>query len=403
MINRKKTIEVMVWNVGIWWKNPIRIQSMTNTLTADIDATLNQCVELINAWSELVRMTVNDDEASKAVPEIKQRLLKLWHNTPIIWDFHFNGHILLNKFPEMAKALDKFRINPWNVGRWDKRDTNFEEFIGVAVKYDKPVRIWVNWWSLDDDLLSFNMSKNAESSNPKSADEVFVDTLVESAIISINKAIELWLSKNKIIVSAKVSDIQSVVRAYELLSEKTDCPLHVWLTEAWGMNKWVVATASALWILLQKWIWDTIRASLTPVPWQSRSLEVEVCKLLLQTMWFRDFQPIVTSCPWCGRTLWDRFQRLAKQVTDEISLRMPDWKNKYKWFEWTRIAVMWCVVNWIWEAKNADIWIYIPWNNEDPVMPICVKGKTVKTVKWWDAFPEFMELVEKYFNDNFKK
>lgn len=403
MIKRKKTLEVMIWNIWIWWENPVRIQSMTNTLTADIEATYNQIVELYDAWSELVRITVNDDEAALAVPEIKKKLIENNIFVPIVWDFHYNWHTLLNKFPEMAKALDKLRINPGNVWRWEKRDTNFEEFINVAIKYQKPVRIWVNWGSLDEELLNYNMEKNAELENPKSARDVYIDTMVESAILSIKKAESLWLPKNMMVISVKMSDLQDVVKAYELLSQKTDCPLHVWLTEAWWMTKWIVASSTAMWILLQNWIWDTIRASVTPIPGQPRSLEVDVCKYLLQVMWIRDFQPLVTSCPGCWRTLWDTFQKLAKDITDEISKKMPEWKKKYKNFESTKIAVMWCIVNWVWEAKNADIWVYIPWNNEDPIMPVMVKWKVVKYLNSWNVFEEFLGIIEKYFDENFKK
>jgi (E)-4-hydroxy-3-methylbut-2-enyl-diphosphate synthase len=200
-----------------------------------------------------------------------------------------------------------------------------------------------------------------------------------------------------------MSDLQDVVKAYELLAEKTDCPLHVWLTEAWWMTKWIVASSTAMWILLQNWIWDTIRASVTPVPWEPRSLEVDVCKYLLQVMWIRDFQPLVTSCPGCWRTLWDTFQKLAKDITDEISKKMPEWKKKYKNFESTKIAVMWCIVNWVWEAKSADIWVYIPGNNEDPIMPVMVKWKIVKYLNTENVFSEFLEIVEGYFEEWFKK
>lgn len=402
MIKRKETLEVIVWNIWIWWENPVRIQSMTNTLTADIEATYNQIVELYNAWSELVRITVNDDKAALAVPEIKRKLVENNIFVPIVWDFHYNWHTLLNKFPEMAKALDKLRINPGNVWRWEKRDTNFEEFIEVAIKYQKPVRIWVNWGSLDEELLNYNMEINAKLENPKSSRDIYIDTMVESAILSIEKAESLWLPKNMMVISVKMSDLQDVVKAYELLAEKTDCPLHVWLTEAWWMTKWIVASSTAMWILLQNWIWDTIRASVTPVPGQLRSLEVDVCKYLLQVMWIRDFQPLVTSCPGCWRTLWDTFQKLAKDITDEISKKIPEWKKKYKNFESTKIAVMWCIVNWVWEAKNADIWVYIPGNNEDPIMPVMVKWKVVKYLNEWNVFSEFLEIIEKYFDENFK-
>lgn len=403
MQKRKNTLEVKVWNIWIGWENPIRIQSMTNTLTSDIESTYNQIVELYKAWSELVRITVNDEKAAQAVPEIKKKLIENNIFVPIVWDFHFNWHTLLNKFPEMAKALDKLRINPGNVWKWDKKDNNFEEFINVAIKYQKPVRIWVNGGSLDEELLNHNMEENAKLQNPKSSRDVYIDTMVESALLSVEKAVNLWLPKNMMVISVKMSDLQDVVKAYELLAQKTDCPLHVWLTEAWWLTKWIVASSTAMWILIQSGIWDTIRASITPTPGQPRSLEVDVCKYLLQVMWIRDFMPIVTSCPGCGRTSWDTFQHLAKDITEWISKKMPEWKKKYKNFESTKIAVMWCIVNWVWEAKNADLWVYIPGNNEDPIIPAVVKWEVVKYLNKDNAFEEFMNIVEKYFEENFKK
>jgi len=398
LTTRKKTLTVNIWWVLIGWDNPIVIQSMTDTPTADIQATLAQIIELADAGSELVRITVDNKQSAKAVPEIINQLQNKWYNVPIIWDFHYNGHILLNDFPEMAKALSKFRINPGNVGKWDKHDENYKQIVQCAIKYNKPVRIWINWWSLDDELLNYNMEKNAKLAQPLTAQEIIIDSIVESAILSVKKAVEIGLPKDRIIIACKVSNIQNLIIINEKLSQQTDCPLHLWLTEAWWSTKWIVASSAALWILLQQWIWDTIRVSITPEPGKPRSLEVEVCKYLLQSMSFRYFQPMITSCPGCGRTSSDRFQVLAKQISDEIQIRLPIWKKKYKWFEKTNISIMWCVVNGIGEAKHADIGIFFPWNAEKPIVPVYIKWKPYTTFQHDDdIFNGFMQIIENYF------
>ena len=402
-IIRKKTIEVDVWWVKIWWASPIRIQSMTNTQTSDIDSTVAQIIELTIAWSELVRITVDDASSAKAVPYIIERLKKKWVNIPIIWDFHFNGHILLEKYPDMAKALSKYRINPWNVWVWKKKDDNFKKIIELAAKYEKPVRIWVNSWSLDEALLSENMEKNSMLKKPLDAREVYVRTIVESALISANLARKFWLDKKKIILSVKMSDVQDMILAYELLSEKTLYPLHLWLTEAWWELKWITSSSVALWVLLQKWIWDTIRVSITPSPWKWRTLEISVCENLLQSMWLRFFKPMMTSCPWCWRTNSDKFQEFAKQVSDQIWERLLKWKGEYEDFENTSIAVMWCIVNGPWESKMADIWISLPWKSEDLIMPVYVKWTFLKNLKWDNVLDDFMNIVEDYFDRHFRK
>lgn len=397
-----KTLEVMVGSIWIWWENPVRIQSMTNTPTKDINMTVKQIKELYNAWSELVRITVNDNESADSVCKIVDKLHKKKIFVPIIWDFHFNGHTLLEKYPEMANALSKYRINPGNVWKWNKKDDNFKKIIECAIKYNKPIRIWVNSWSLDEELLWKNMDKNAKIKRVKSYSDIFVETMVESAIISANKAIEYWLSKNKIILSVKISNIKELIRANELLYNSVDYPLHLWLTEAWWWIKWIVASSSALWILLWKWIWNTIRVSITPEPWTSRSLEVQVCKNLLQSMWFRYFEPQVTSCPWCWRTSSEKFQKLAKEVQDNIVLKMPIWKEKYKWFENTNIAVMWCIVNWPWESKHANIWISFPGNQEWSNLPVYTDGKFYKNLCWENILSDFMNIIEEYFDRHYK-
>jgi len=395
---KKQTIEVNVWWVKIGGDNPIIIQSMTNTPTTDIQATVTQIKELVNAGSELVRITVDNEAAAQAVPTIINKLKQIDTYVPIIWDFHYNGHILLNKFPKMAKSLSKFRVNPGNVGKGEKHDENYKQIIDCAIKYNKPIRIGINGGSLDDDLLNANMEKNSKLKNPKTAKEIFIDSIVESTILSINKAIEFGLPKNKIIIAAKVSDVQDVITINKKLSQQTDCPLHIGLTEAGGSTKGIVASSAALGILLQQWIGNTIRVSITPEPDQPRSREVEVCKYLLQSMNFRYFQPIVISCPGCGRTASDRFQKLAKQISDEINIRLPQRKQKYQNFEKTHIAVMGCIVNGIGEAKQANIGIFFPWNTEKPIIPVYIDGQPFQifTIKD-DIFTEFMQIVENYF------
>ena len=273
-MQRKQTIQVNIWGVQMGWNNPVVVQSMTNTPTSDIEATTMQIKELAQSGSELVRITVNDNKAAIAVPKIVKNLKNLWIHIPVVWDFHYNWHILLEKYPEMAEALAKYRVNPGNVGKWEKKDDNFKKIIDCAIKYDKPVRIWVNWGSLDDDLLQYNMDQNNKLSEPKSSKEVFIDSMVESALLSAEKAIEFGLPKEKIILSVKMSDIQDMVKSYELLSAQTDISLHLWLTEAGSNTQWITSSSIALGLLLQQWIGDTIRVSITPEPWAPRSLEV---------------------------------------------------------------------------------------------------------------------------------
>ncbi len=397
MIIRKKTLTVNVWGVLIGGAHPIVIQSMTNTPTADIAATVQQIKELALAWSELVRITVDTEDSAKAVPEIIKQLHDQWINIPIVGDFHFNGHLLLEQYPEMAQALAKYRINPGNVGTWSNHDEHFKQFIGFAVTYNKPIRIGINGGSLDKELLQHNMEENAKKEQPLSDREVFIDSMVQSCLLSIEKAQEFGLTKDKIILSVKLSDVQDVIEASEKLSKATDCPLHLWLTEAGWSTKWLVSSAAALGILLQQGIGDTIRISVTPEPGQPRALEVEACKYLLQSMWFRYFQPLITSCPGCGRTSSSAFQTLAKQVQDEISKRMPTRKTLYPGCEKTKIAIMGCVVNGIGEASHADIGIFFPWNNENPKIPVYVHGKpyTILDNDW--VFEHFMDIIEKYF------
>ena len=400
MQKRKQTMSVNIWWVIMGWNNPVVIQSMTNTPTSDIEATTMQIKELAKAGSELVRITVNDDKASMVVPKIVKNIRNLGIKVPIVWDFHYNWHILLEKYPEMAEALSKYRVNPGNVWKLEKKDDNFKKIIDCAIKYDKPVRIWVNGGSLDDHLLQHNMDENNKLSEPKSSKEVFIDSMVESALLSAEKAIEFWLPKEKIILSVKMSDIQDMVKSYELLSSKTDIALHLWLTEAGSNTQWITSSSIALGLLLQQWIWDTIRVSITPEPWAARSLEVEVCKYILQTMWIRSFRPLITSCPWCGRTSSDRFQVLSKKINDEISDKYSIWREKYKNFSKTNIAVMWCIVNGPWEAKHADIGIFFPWDGENPKIPVYIKWELYKNLEWERVYEEFMEILEGYLGGN---
>jgi (E)-4-hydroxy-3-methylbut-2-enyl-diphosphate synthase len=387
----------MVGHIPMGSDHPVVIQSMTNTPTRDVEATLAQIIELADAGSEIVRITIDTDAAALAVPEIVRRLRERWYETPIVWDFHYNGHILLTKYPEMARAISKYRVNPWNVGKWDRHDDNYRRFVECAIKYDLPIRIGVNGWSLDEELLSVNMEANAKLAGPKSAQDVYIDTMVESGIISARKAVEWGLPEDKIIISVKMSDLQSMIAAYERIAPLCPYPLHLGLTEAWAGTKWIVSSAAALSILLEQGIGDTIRVSLTPEPGAPRSLEVEICRDILQSMGFRAFAPQIVSCPGCGRTSSDKFQILAKYVKERIKEKMPEWTKKYSWFENTHIAVMGCIVNGIGEARNADIGIFIPWDAEAPQLQIYVKWEHYRSLEWRDILAvgrEFMQVIE---------
>lgn len=395
---RKKTIEVKVRGLGIGANNPVRVQSMTNTDTADIEATAKQTIELYNAGSELVRFTVENDAMAKAVPGIRKELARQgFEEIPLIGDFHYNGHLLLTKYPEMAQELDKYRINPGNVGFGERHDPNFQAFIDVAGKYEKPVRIGVNWGSLDQGVLTKMMDENLKRKEQKTAKEITVEAVVESAVQSIKKAIEYGLPENQIIVSTKISEVPEMVHAYEMLSQRTTQPLHVGLTEAGMGSKGIVASSSALSLLLTQGIGDTIRVSLTPKPGASRTEEVIVCNQILQSLGIRSFSPSVTSCPGCGRTTSTRFQELTEEMNSFIQEKMPQWKKKgFKGVEEMKVAVMGCIVNGPGESKYADIGISLPGSGEDPMCPIFEDGKLVKSVKASSAKEEFKKQVEKY-------
>lgn len=385
--------------------HPVVIQSMTNTPTADIDATVSQILELSRAGSELVRLTVNDMDAMAAIPEIVKQLRSQNCNVPLVGDFHYNGHILLKKYPEAARALDKYRINPGNVGKGDKRDENFSTMIRCAIEYDKPVRIGVNWGSLDQDLFTEMMDENAKQAQPKDFKEVVYDAMVKSALTSARLAESLGLKKDKIVLSVKMSELQDMVAVYQMLAEECDYVLHLGLTEAGGSLKGIASSSAALAILLQQGIGDTIRISLTPEPGVSRDLEVKNCKYLLQSMGLRYFMPLVTSCPGCGRTNSDKFVHLAKDVTGYIEEKMPEWKRHYPGVERLSIAVMGCVVNGPGESKYADIGISLPGSSEKPSIPIFQDGK-LKTLLDGSSTTikeDFIQMLEEYIHVRFSR
>tara|TARA_A100001015_G_C15004706_1_gene720121 strand:- start:618 stop:1832 length:1215 start_codon:yes stop_codon:yes gene_type:complete len=401
MINRRHTNSVIIDNVNLGSAHPIVVQSMTNTPTADVKATINQIKLLEDAGSELVRITVNDNDAMIAVEEIIDKLRSDGYKSPIVGDFHYNGHILLSKFPNSAKALSKYRINPGNVGRKDKHDKNFSQMIEIAIKNNKAVRIGVNGGSLDEELLTSLMDKNARLTTPQDAKIVFYEAMVQSALQSAAMAEKIGLKKNKIILSTKLSDVQDMIYVYKKLAQESDYVLHLGLTEAGGSIKGISASSAALGVLLHQGIGDTIRVSLTPEPGVGRDLEVKVCKYLLQSMGVRYFMPMVTSCPGCGRTNSDKFVYLAKDVTNYIETNMPKWKQKYPGVETLNIAVMGCVVNGPGESKHADIGISLPGSSEAPGVPIYQDGKLLKILKGKAIKEEFISLLETYIDNRF--
>ena len=401
MIIRRKSVSVKIGDVLMGSEHPIVLQSMTNTPTADIKATINQIKLLEDAGSELVRITVNDNEAMIAVEEIVDKLRSDGYSAPIVGDFHYNGHILLSKHPNSAKALAKYRINPGNVGKKEKHNKNFAQMIEIAIANDKAVRIGVNGGSLDQELLTQLMDHNATLSNPKEAKFVFYEAMVLSALNSAKEAERIGLSKNKIVLSTKLSDVQDMIYVYQKLAENSDYALHLGLTEAGGSIKGISASSAALGVLLHQGIGDTIRVSLTPEPGIGRDLEVKVCKYLLQSMGVRYFLPMVTSCPGCGRTNSDKFVYLAKDVTTHIEKNIPRWKLKYPGVETLNIAVMGCVVNGPGESKHADIGISLPGSSEAPGIPVYQDGKLFKVLKGADVKDEFIEMLETYIHNRF--
>jgi (E)-4-hydroxy-3-methylbut-2-enyl-diphosphate synthase len=372
------------------------VQSMTNTDTADVQSTVQQVAQLARAGSEMVRVTVNNDAAAQAVPAIFEELAKQNIHVPIIGDFHYNGHLLLTKYPECARALAKYRINPGNVSVGRKNDDNFRAMIEVAVKNDKPVRIGVNWGSLDQQLLTRMMDENSRSTNPKDARDVTMDAMVESALRSAELAEEFGLPHNYIILSAKVSGVQDLIDVYRMLASKCDYPLHLGLTEAGMGAKGIVGSAAGLAVLLQEGIGDTIRVSLTPAPNGNRAEEVFVGQQILQSLGIRSFTPQVTACPGCGRTTSTFFQEMAEQIQSYLRTSMPVWKDKYPGIEELKVAVMGCVVNGPGESKHANIGISLPGTFEEPKAPVFVDGRLMTTLKGDHIVAEFFDILNEY-------
>ena len=392
----RHTVAVSVGNVLVGADAPVVVQSMTNTDTADIPATVQQVTELARAGSELVRITVNSEEAARSVAEISEKLAQAGENIPLIGDFHFNGHKLLAKYPDCAQALAKYRINPGNVGRGEKRDEQFGAMIETACKYEKPVRIGVNWGSLDQALVARLMDENSSQPEPKDAQELMHEIMVTSALESAAQAETLGLPRNRIILSAKMSGVQDLIAVYRELSRRCDYALHLGLTEAGMGSKGVVASTAALSVLLQEGIGDTIRISLTPEPGGDRSREVIVAQEILQSMGLRHFTPAVVACPGCGRTTSHYFQQLAQDIQDYLRRQMPLWRGQYNGVEEMTVAVMGCVVNGPGESKHANIGISLPGTGEKPVAPVYVDGEKTVTLKGDHIAEEFQKIVDDY-------
>ncbi|HZP79924.1 MAG TPA: flavodoxin-dependent (E)-4-hydroxy-3-methylbut-2-enyl-diphosphate synthase [Pseudolabrys sp.] len=399
--DRHKTVAVKVGGVVVGGGGPIVVQSMTNTDTADVEATARQVAALARAGSELVRITVDRDEAAAAVPQIKERLLQLHCEVPIVGDFHYIGHKLLTEFPGCAEALDKYRINPGNVGFKDKKDRQFSAIIEIALKHGKPVRIGANWGSLDQELLTQLMDENARSSAPLDARAVMHEAMVQSALLSAARAEELGMARDRIILSTKVSAVQDLIAVYSELARRSDYALHLGLTEAGMGSKGIVASSAAMGVLLQQGIGDTIRISLTPEPNGDRTREVQVAQELLQTMGLRTFVPLVAACPGCGRTTSTTFQELAAEIQGFIRTSMPEWKTRYPGVEALNVAVMGCIVNGPGESKHADIGISLPGTGEQPTAPVFIDGKKAATLRGPTLAADFKNIVTDYIERRF--
>ena len=403
MARRSRQARV-VWGsrvVTVGGDAPVRVQSMTNTDTVDAVGTAIQVKELALAGSEMVRITVNTPEAAEAVPYIREQLDRMGVDVPLIGDFHYNGHRLLTDHPAMAAALSKYRINPGNVGKGDKRDRQFGQMIEAAIRHDKPVRIGVNWGSLDQELLATLMDRNAARAEPWDAKQVMYQALIESALGSAAYAAELGMNPDQIIISCKVSGVQDLVSVYRGLAARCDYPLHLGLTEAGMGTKGTVASAVALSVLLQEGIGDTIRVSLTPQPGEARTQEVVVALEILQALGLRSFNPSVTACPGCGRTTSTTFQELAKQIDDYLRAQMPVWKSRYPGVETMKVAVMGCIVNGPGESKHADIGISLPGTGEAPAAPVFIDGEKAMTLRGEGIVQEFHRIVEDYVHRRF--
>ena len=399
--DRRTCVPVKVGNVTVGGGAPIVVQSMTNTDTADIDGTVRQVAALAQAGSEIVRITVDRDEAAAAVPKIKERLLKMGVNVPIVGDFHYIGHKLLAEHPGCAEALDKYRINPGNVGFKDKKDKQFSAIVEMAIKHDKPVRIGANWGSLDQELLTHLMDENTKSPNPQDARAITREAMIQSALLSAARAEEIGLPRNKIILSAKVSAVQDLIAVYQDLGRRSDYAIHLGLTEAGMGSKGIVASSAALGILLQEGIGDTIRVSLTPEPGGDRTVEVKVAQEILQTMGFRTFVPLVAACPGCGRTTSTTFQELAGGIQRFIIDSMPEWKKRYPGVEALNVAVMGCIVNGPGESKHADIGISLPGTGEAPAAPVFIDGKKAMTLRGATVSADFKQIVIDYIEKRY--
>ncbi|MDO6964765.1 flavodoxin-dependent (E)-4-hydroxy-3-methylbut-2-enyl-diphosphate synthase [Rhizobium alvei] len=400
---RRASVAVEVGGVIVGGGAPVVVQSMTNTDTADVDATVKQVADLFRSGSELVRITVDRDESAAAVPKIRERLLRLGMDVPLIGDFHYIGHKLLADHPACAEALAKYRINPGNVGFKDKKDKQFADIIEMAIRYNKPVRIGVNWGSLDQELLTRLMDENQKAGSPLSARDVTRETVVQSALLSAELAEEIGLPRNRIILSAKVSQVQDLIAIYSMLSERSDHALHLGLTEAGMGSKGIVASSAAMGYVLQQGIGDTIRVSLTPEPNGDRTREVIVAQELLQVMGFRQFLPVVAACPGCGRTTSTVFQELAQKIEQDLRKNMPVWRERYPGVEALNVAVMGCIVNGPGESKHADIGISLPGTGETPAAPVFIDGQKALTLRGPKIAEEFESLVIDYIEKRFGK
>ena len=398
---RHETVAVKVGNITVGGGAPVVVQSMTNTDTADIEGTARQVAALARAGSEIVRITVDRDEAAAAVPHIKERLLKMNVDVPIVGDFHYIGHKLLADHPACAEALDKYRINPGNVGFKEKKDRQFGAIVETAIRHDKPVRIGANWGSLDQELLTHLMDENARSNQPVDARDVTREAMVQSALLSAARAEEIGMSRSKIILSAKVSAVQDLIGVYGELARRSNYALHLGLTEAGMGSKGIVASSAAMGVLLQQGIGDTIRVSLTPEPNGDRTLEVKVAQELLQTIGLRTFVPLVAACPGCGRTTSTTFQELAASIQGFIRESMPEWKARYPGVEGLNVAVMGCIVNGPGESKHADIGISLPGTGEQPTAPVFIDGKKAMTLRGPTLATDFQKIVVDYIERRF--
>jgi (E)-4-hydroxy-3-methylbut-2-enyl-diphosphate synthase len=393
---RRQSVPVMVGSVRLGGGAPVVVQSMTNTDTADAAATAAQVAELAQAGSELVRITVDRDESAAAVPHIREKLDRMGLSVPLVGDFHYNGHTLLNDHPACAEALAKYRINPGNVGFKEKKDRNFGMMVETAIRFDRPVRIGVNWGSLDQSLLTDLMDRNAKAAEPIPARAVMHEAVVQSGLLSATRAEEIGLAREKIVISAKCSEVQDLIAVYRMLAARSEHALHLGLTEAGMGSKGIVASTAALSVLLQEGIGDTIRISLTPEPGGDRTREVIVAQEILQTMGLRAFAPMVIACPGCGRTTSTVFQELAQDIQSYVRRRMPDWRQHYPGFETLQLAVMGCIVNGPGESKHADIGISLPGTGELPAAPIFIDGKKVATLRGDNISEQFKAIVEDY-------